>query len=201
MGKLIAKTAAITLGAIVVLALILLGMFSWFAPGIMVSITDSLGLDGACATYSISVYNRSGEIEDLAVAVERCYNIGDYQNTAELGARLLADEDFAQYCEQRDAAESSPLVVSSYRQYAAGIVAESQYRTGNGTFALNTAFDALGDTFSYNNAVVMVGMVAIDSQDAAFCGEMLNRLDALPLDEDIDQDLKSFKDMLRDVVG
>ena len=82
MGKLIAKTAGITLAAIVALALVLLGMFSWFAPGIMVTITENLGLEGACASYSISVYERSGEIDDLAVAVERCYNVGDYENAA-----------------------------------------------------------------------------------------------------------------------
>ena len=49
MGKLIAKTAAITLACIIVLALVLFGIFSLFVPSVMGSLTDSLGMTGACA--------------------------------------------------------------------------------------------------------------------------------------------------------
>ena len=49
MGKLIAKTAAITFACIIVVALVLFGIFSLFVPSVMVSLTDSLGMTGACA--------------------------------------------------------------------------------------------------------------------------------------------------------
>lgn len=203
MGKLIAKTAGITLAAIVALALVLLGMFSWFAPGIMVTITENLGLEGACASYSISVYERSGEIDDLAVAVERCYNVGDYENAASYGSELLSDEGFDDYCAKRDN-EIASDDIGDTDQYLIGIVAESLYRLGDAdskSKALNLVCAAANNEFRQQSAIVYLGVVAAEQEDAAFCSQILSRLDGMQLDEDLDLDLKKFKDMLREVAG
>ena len=85
MGKLIAKTAALTLACILAVLLVLFGVFSLFFPGVMVSLTDSLGLEGPCATYSISLYNRTGKADDLADALERSYAAEHYGDVAEYG--------------------------------------------------------------------------------------------------------------------
>ena len=200
MGKLIAKTAGITLAAIVALALVLLGMFSWFAPGIMVTITENLGLEGACASYSISVYERSGDIDDLAVAVARCYNVGDYENAASYGSKLLSDEGFDDYCAKRDN-EIASDDIGDTDQYLIGIVAESLYRTNQKENALNLVCAAANNEFRQQSAIVYLGVVAAEQEDAAFCSQILSRLDGMQLDEDLDLDLKKFKDMLREVAG
>ena len=62
MGKLIAKTAAITLACIIAAALLLFGIFSLFFPSVMMSLTDSLGMEGPCASYTVSVYEKTGNV-------------------------------------------------------------------------------------------------------------------------------------------
>ena len=200
LGKLIAKTAGITLAAIVALALVLLGMFSWFAPGIMVTITENLGLEGACASYSISVYERSGDIDDLAVAVERCYNVGDYENAASYGSELLSDEGFDDYCAKRDNEITSDYIGDT-DQYLIGIVAESLYRTNQKENALNLVSAAANNEFRTNSAIVYLGTVAVEQGDAAFCSQILSRLDGMDLDEDLYPGLKTFREMLQEVAG
>ena len=203
MGKLIAKTAGITLAAIVALALVLLGMFSWFAPGIMVTITENLGLEGACASYSISVYERSGDIDDLAVAVERCYTVGDYENAASYGSKLLSDDGFEDYCARRDNEITSDYIGDT-DQYLIGIVAESLYRLGDAdskSKALNLVSAAANNEFRTNSAIVYLGTVAVEQGDAAFCSQILSRLDGMQLDEDLYPGLKTFREMLQEVAG
>ena len=131
MGKLIAKTAAYTLAAVIAAALILFGVVSLAAPSAMASFTDALGMDGACACYSVEAADRSGATDDLALAAERSYAAEHYEDAAACGTRLLGAADFADYCASRDAATAgSSLIGGSYAQYAAGITASAQYYIG-----------------------------------------------------------------------
>ena len=66
MGKLIAKTAGITLAGLLALILILFGVFTVFFPSVMLRITDLCGMDRACTQYAVSVYTRTNDIDDLA---------------------------------------------------------------------------------------------------------------------------------------
>ncbi len=207
LGKLIAKTAAITLACIIVLALVLFGIFSLFVPSVMVSLTDSLGMTGACAYYSVAQYKKTGDIEDLADAVSRSYEAAHYDAAAEYGAILRKDPGYGDYCAQRDAETdfTGTLggLLGTAEQFFAGITAESQYRSGDEAGALETAFDSLGESFDTADAVTYVAGAAIEADDASFCGQILSRLDGLSadgnaFDEDMHEDLKEFKDMLRE---
>ena len=50
-------------------------------------------------------------------------------------------------------------------------------------------------------AIVYLGVVAVEQEDAAFCSQILSRLDGMQLDEELSPGLKEFKDMLREVAG
>ena len=177
MYKVILKTALITLAAILVLALMLYGILSLFVPSAMVSLTDKLGMDGACARYSIAVYNKTEQIDDLAYAVERNYNAERYEQAAEYGILLLEHDEFAGYCAER---ESGMEKQNSYAQFASGIVSVSLYRTGDKEGALRVAFDAVATSFPTGNAVVYLLAVAYDeAQDKEMCGYILNSLQGL----------------------
>ena len=89
MGKLIAKTAAYTLAAVIAAAFILFGVVSLAAPSAMASFTDALGMDGACAYYSVEAADRSGATDDLALAAERSYAAEHYEDAAACGTRPL----------------------------------------------------------------------------------------------------------------
>ncbi len=178
MHKLILKTALITLASVLALALLLFGVFSLFVPSVMVSLTDKLGMDGACARYSCAVYEKSGEVGDLALAVERSYNAQRYEDAAAYGAELLARDDFSDYCTARDGAQNG--LTSSYAQYAAGITSVSQYLAGDGDAAVRTAFSACGNAFAAGNAAVYLIDAALGEQgDAAMCGVLLTKLQEL----------------------
>lgn len=178
MNKLILKTALITLACVLALALLLFGIFSLFVPSVMVSLTDKLGMESACARYSAAVYEKSGAIDDLAVAVERNYGAGRYEAAAEYGAELLQRDDFDSYSASRDA--DSLGLTASYAQYAAGIVSVAQYYSGDTDAAVRTAFDACGIAFPQNNAAVYLIDAAMNVRaDTAACRVLLTRLQEL----------------------
>ena len=178
LNKLILKTALITLACVLALALLLFGVFSLFVPSVMVSLTDKLGMESACARYSAAVYEKSGAIDDLAVAVERNYGAGRYEAAAEYGAELLQRDDFDSYSAARDA--DSLGLTASYAQYAAGIVSVAQYYSGAADAAVRTAFDACGIAFPQNNAVVYLIDAAMNVRaDTAACRVLLTRLQEL----------------------
>ena len=88
-------------------------------------------------------------------------------------------------------------------QYFSGIVAESQYRVGKGDLAIDTAFSAL-DEIEFprflNNAVVYLGTAAVDEGDAAYCEQILSRLEQEYAQVELYPGLAEFETMLRDFI-
>ena len=72
----------------------------------MVGLTNGLGLERACAAYTVNLYEQTGEISDLADAVERCYYSEKYDKAVRYGEELLAADGFEAFCAERDAAVS-----------------------------------------------------------------------------------------------
>lgn len=183
LGKLVLKTAAATFSLLVAFALILFGVVSLASPAAMMSFTDSLDMNGVSAYYSVAVYDRTGEISDLAVAVEKSYYAGHYADAAAYGEKLLDDSSFSEYCAERDEdTQGNAAIRSSYAQYAGGIVSSAQYYNGEKDKSLNTAFDALGQTFPETNAVSLLASAAIDKGDVEFCKSILARLEGLSVE-------------------
>lgn len=198
MGKLIAKTAAYTLAAVIAAALILFGVVSLAAPSAMASFTDALGMDGACAYYSVEAADRSGATDDLALAAERSYAAEHYEDAAVCGTRLLGAADFADYCALRDAATAgSSLIGGSYAQYAAGITASAQYYIGEKAEALSTAMNALGGGFPQNNAVVYLVDAAQGNGDVSFCADILSALEGYSPSAEDEGEFTDFLAQLR----
>ncbi len=199
MGKLIIKTAAITLACIIVLALILFGVFSLFFPSVMVSVTDKLGMESACASYSVSQYKKSGTIEDLSVAVKRSYAAGHYEDSAFYGKILINDDGFTAFCDLADA-QMSPaeeMIMGNIGYYYIGITVASQYYIGSDE-AIDTAFGALGDSFTENNPVVYLVNAAKGREDKEFCGQVLERLNALDPREEDEKYFEDYKNALEE---
>lgn len=194
MGKLVLKTAAATVSFLVAFALILFGVISLASPAAMMSFTDSLDMEGASAYYSVAVYNRTGAIDDLSVAVERSYNAAHYGDSANYGNELLNSKDFSAYCEARDKADGvSDKVSSGYRQYAYGIVSNSLYFEGDKDGALNLALAALDNSFpSPSNAVTNLSVVVMDHDDKEFCKEIIAGLNFRCTDESEQREMEKF---------
>lgn len=199
MGKLIAKTAAITLACIIAAALLLFGIFSLFFPSVMMSLTDSLGMEGPCASYTVSVYEKTGKTEDLALAVERSYLAEHYEDVAKYGILFLQSEDFSSFCleEDKNSGSSSQYLRGTSAQYYTGIVSVSLYNCADER-AIDTAFGALGNGFPENNAVIYLATAGMQKEDAEFCRQILDRLDSLsPVSEDMERFVQ-FQTALRE---
>lgn len=119
MGKLIGKTVCATLALLLAVFLFVYGICSIFFPSVMISVTDSLGLEKTNATYTIRLYEKTGELSDLATAIERCYFVGKYEEVVEYGMILLADEGYEEFCKEQDETYTSTY----YENYNAFITA------------------------------------------------------------------------------
>lgn len=197
MGKLIAKTATLTFAALLAVCLISFGVFSIFFPSVMVDVTNGLGMERACATYSLSVFERSNKTSDLATAVERCYNVGRYDTVAEYGEKLLGREDYYSYCKERDQkTESQGYAGGNFQQYTTGIVACAQYEIGQKDLALETALGAVGDPFPENSSVAYLAFLAVEKDDIEYCGNILSALQYL---DDQSEALRDLREILLQV--
>lgn len=119
LGKLIGKTVCATLALLLAVFLFLYGICSLFFPSLMMTVSDSLGLEKTNATYSIRLYEKTGELSDLASAIERCYFVGKYQEVVKYGTILLADDGYEEFCEEQDETYTSAY----YENYDAFITA------------------------------------------------------------------------------
>lgn len=197
MGKLIAKTAGITLAGLLALILILFGVFTVFFPSVMLRITDLCGMDRACTQYAVSVYTRTNDIDDLAEVAERAYYSESWQIAAEHGQMLMSRDDFEQYSNRRDALASGEGY-ASYKQEVAGIVSVAQYRLGNNSAALDAAFLYNSTSFESNNAAVTLTMTVIEANDKAFAESILARLKetAQNIGLDLEEDIQNLETLI-----
>ncbi len=199
LGKLIAKTAGITLACILALALILFGVFTVFFPSVMFRLTDLCGMDKICTQYAVSVYSRSNKIEDLANVVERGYASESWQIVSDYGTRLTARADFEEFCDLRDEAEEDGArIPGGYAQYIAGAVAVAHYRLGEEEEALSAAFEKNRRSFEENNAVVTLSMTVIAEGDIGFAAEIYEELCGLSgsVNFDVEADVRNYETLL-----
>lgn len=170
--NLVVKTALFTIGGLIALCLILWGLFSWLAPSVMVSIADGLGMDKSAASYSVSVYEKSGKIDDLTSVVERNYFCGKYKVSAKYGEMLLNRDDFLEYS----------LKISGGKQYVSGMTAVSFYKIGDSDKALKIASDNTAGEFKKFNGLERLLDSAIACNDSQTVSRIKDSVSKIALD-------------------
>lgn len=180
MKKLVLKTAFVTLGVTLVLAIAAFGIVSLCAPSVMMDFTASLGMETVSGDYAYQEYERSGDIACLARSFEIA---AEHKNDAKAKQRfeLLYEKEgeaFADYCEQRDG-ESLPDGVPqlSYRGYVCGLAACVYYRLAktaeDDEKAVEFAVSETEASFPAGNPVVALSLEAVQADDPAFCSLLL----------------------------
>ena len=187
MKALITKTAIITACGLIVLCLLLWGIFSWFAPSVMVSITDGLGMEKSAAGYSVSVYEKTGDIDDLSSVVERNFSCGKYKISAKYGIILLEHEKFDDYQNQKQ---------SNYRQTISGIVAVSQYNIDKKDQALQTAVNNTVGEFDEFNGLERLLVCAMEENDKEFVQKIRTAIEGISLDASDAEGIKNKNNVL-----
>ena len=133
MRKIVLKTALVTLGVVIVLAVAAFGIASLCIPATMSELTYSLGMDLISSDYAYQEYERSGDLAYLSRSFELAAANGRDQKAEKRFDELYAADGFDEMCAQRDA-QTPPVVVGgeeitySYRDYVCGLGACVKYR-------------------------------------------------------------------------
>ena len=186
MRKIILKTAFITLGVVIVLAVAAFGVASLCVPAAMSDLAYSLGMEAISSDYAYQEYERSGDLAYLARSFELAATHGRDEQAEERFDILYASDGFADLCAQRDA-QIPPVVVEgeqitySYRGYVCGLEACVMYRLAEDAQSRTAALDfALSETdasFPSGNPVYVLATEAAGNADRAFCIEILQALE------------------------
>ncbi len=180
MRKLVLKTALITLGVVLVLAVAAFGVISLCAPAVMCDFTLSLGMESVSADYAYQEYQRSDDLAYLARSVELAAGRNDAK-AEERFDLLYAAEGFDEMCAARDAQQtSSDIRLGSYHDYLCGVGACVKYRLADTQEGYEEALAlALAETdtsFPVANPLYMLSVEAASADDAAFCAKLLAAL-------------------------
>jgi len=96
--KLIIKTSLITLAVTLCALMITFGALALFAPKTVAGIFDGVGGYSASVFFYEKQYNKSGEIDDLAVLVDKIDEDKEPLKAEKYIETLISREDFATYC-------------------------------------------------------------------------------------------------------
>ena len=178
MRKLVLKTALLTLGVLLVLAVAVFGVLSLCAPALMCDFTASLGLETVSGDYAYQEYQHSGNIAYLARSFELSAR-GDDVNAERRFDLLYGSEDFDEMCAARDGQTASADVqLGSYHDYLCGMGACVKYRLAQTqeeyNEALALAVSETDEAFPVANPLYMLSVEAASADDAAFCAALLS---------------------------
>ena len=197
MDKVILRAALKTLAAIGVLLATMMFALCLIFPSTMMHITYDLGMDGASVNYAMRAYRRAPDINYVAHATETAIGADKDAEIEYCGLKFIEHEDFALYCQSRDAeVEGNGL----YKQYIYGNIAVAQYRMGKKHAALNTALSALdANQFPVNNAFFALAITACMEQDGAMLAIINNQIPQLY--DGLTQNDKAYLDYLVNLLG
>lgn len=172
MSKLILKTALTTIAAILLLFAITFGVLSLAFPATMVNICLDMNLTGMASGYAVMVYDRTGNVSDLALAAECAIYAQEDKQLISCMERLEQDEEWKSYLAEREESDEG------YEQYLYGQYAVALYHQDQKEEAVRVALDASGylHAFPKNNAVIALAVEAIAAHDSAVCKALWERL-------------------------
>ncbi|MBR2442642.1 MAG: hypothetical protein IKB20_06235 [Clostridia bacterium] len=146
-------------------------------PSTLMELSYNLGMDSSSIWYAKRAYKHGEDIYFIAYATDVAIGIGDYEKIECCGEKMLADNEFAAYCAEKNESMSSSVSMT-YDQYVYGQVCVAMYAQGKKTEAVNRAFE-LTMGFPNNNAVVAVLYTAIGEKDSATVAQIKGKMEQM----------------------
>lgn len=115
MKKLIVKTSLITLAVTLCALMITFGALALFAPKTVAGIFDGVGGYSASVFFYEKQYNKTGDINDLVVLVDKIDEDEEPLKAEKYIEILIEREDFKAYCEEQD--KSKPAIATKEYYY------------------------------------------------------------------------------------
>lgn len=179
MKKIILKTALITLGVTLILAVAAFGVLSLTAPALMMNFSASVGLTSISGDYAWQEYERSGDYSCLARSFLVAAEHGEDRKAAERFEALYEDgEKFSSFCAEQSV-EGRDVPTYSYRNFICGQAAKVAYRIANeGEMerVLSFAQRETDLTFPAGNPLIALSVEAAGRKDGGTCASVLTLL-------------------------
>lgn len=168
MKKLIIKTIAISLGIVVFVFTALYFIIASASPVTLSNIYFRLNNKNLTLKYSEMTYEKSDDILDLSVLVERSIKFEDNALIEEYGFKLINDEEYSDFLQTKD---------SGYNYYIVGSLAKALYNAGKVDSAISVAFD---NTLTYTNLnpIRVIISLAVDSANLTALNTIKQKLES-----------------------
>ena len=154
MGKVIIKTALVTLGSLLAAILILVAALTMFTPRTMSQVFDELGGKKISLWYMELSFQKSGEADDLAALFIKSVEVQDRVRTEKYGKILAERDDFDVICAGRDEQSENPLLGQiPFAYYVYGNIAEAVYVLNGAEAAVNYAAENTPESYPPYNAL------------------------------------------------
>ncbi len=187
MKKVILKTALITFGITLILAISLFGIVSFCAPAAMMSFFESLGLENIGGDYAYQEYQNTQSLSYLAHAFELAADNGSNAIAEERFEELYGEtgserrEQFGAFCEERNTEPiANGIPKYDYRAYLCGRAAVVKYRLAlTDDDKTEVCVFALSETdaeVTEDSPMIALAVEAIDAPDAEFCSLLLEKI-------------------------
>ncbi len=193
--KVILRAVLNTLYAIGILFAFMILTLVCIYPSTLMRMTYDLGMDSMSIMFAKSAYNRTDEVYYIAYATEVAIGIDSDKKILNCGERFIADDQFADYCAERNA-KLSEDVQGTYEQYVYGKVCVAEYNLGEEEDAVERAFDFIGEEFPRNNAVAALLVAALLSEDVETVETIKGKMEQLQVEEMSADDAIFFGEML-----
>lgn len=196
MKKLILKTALITLGVVLILALSLFGIVSFCSPVSMMNFFNSLGLESIGGDYAEQEYRNSGDLRYLAHAFEvaaeaKKYELANKRFSMLYGETPEGRQAFYDLCNEIDkedlpatlpggSALPPEVLAIGYRSAICGRAAQVKYYIADTPEeqedVINFAVSETGEEFTLECPFVQLSAAALGQNDSVFCARLRERL-------------------------
>lgn len=190
--KIILRSFLSTLAAIVMLFVFMVGMLVAVYPETMMNVSYDMGMEKASVWFAERAYKRHDKVETIAFATTVAIEENMYGKIVVCGEKLIADEEFADYCKAKDEANAEKYgdqtvngvlitdILGSYDQYVYAQITIAQYKNGDKDGAVTRAVE-LTEGFSRNNAVACLLMEADSDGDTALVDRLLVEMENMKI--------------------
>ena len=166
MKKLIIKTSIITLALILIFGIGLYGLLGYLYPSSIASIAFRVNNKSVCLKYSEKQYEKTNDISDLAILIERAIWAKDNQLIVKYSALFLNSSDFENYKKDKNGYEN--FIVCYYT--------EALYLTNKKEKAIEIAFSYYNGKSELNPVRVLV---LSSKNDDAMLNKILKKLNSI----------------------
>lgn len=199
MSKLVLRTAAITLAAIVALCGIVSGVLVLFFPGTLARFFMGAGNSSAAVVFYERQYKKTGDFGDLRIL---CDTVSEYSSsdTAEkyLG-KFVTEQGFSEFCADFD--KQYGVYTYSSREYYCGRFVVARFINSGIEQAADSAKDFVAGGYTEYNPfywLIADGQLSFSNSDAQVLESMLKSIEAQgESNEYLQRDLSLIKQLCK----